>query len=102
MEDKRVVCGAKCTWWDSIDKVKKDKQSGLPVCPYCGNVLFEVSSIEKWNEAVDRYVQSTGFTDYSAYTEWNRGRQCCKTFDENIEQFIKETGKTNVPRNTGY
>ena len=43
MKDQRVVYGANCTWWDTIDKISKTA-SGLPCCPRCGSVLFEIEN----------------------------------------------------------
>ena len=68
----RVVYGATCTWWDTIDKVGRTK-SGLPGCPYCGGVLFELASEELWWSLVDDYEETTAL-DYRVKIEWVRGK----------------------------
>lgn len=70
-KDTRIPYGARCTWWDSIDKV--GVRQGLPVCPQCGNVLFEVESEEVWFAGVDRY-EAQGNSGYRAMVEWSRGK----------------------------
>ncbi|TAL28984.1 MAG: hypothetical protein EPN98_21315 [Phenylobacterium sp.] len=74
--DRRIVYGANCVWWDSIDKVAaKPTPSGrgLPCCPHCGSVLMEVPSIEHWNRNMDRY-EADGHPGYRAMMEWSRGK----------------------------
>lgn len=71
MTDTRVTYGARCTWWDSIDKVAKTP-SGLPCCPHCGGVLFEVPSETEWWEQVDRCALIE--PGYREFIEWLRDR----------------------------
>ena len=72
MADPRIVYGATCSWWDSIDKVAK-KPSGLPSCPNCGGVLFEVSSEKVWWADVDRHDRERD-PGYRQFIEWSRGK----------------------------
>lgn len=80
--DARIVSGARCTWWDSIDKAGKIPPrsgsailSGMPCCPFCGRVLFEVASIEEWNANVERYcAQADAIPNYRALISWMRGK----------------------------
>ena len=71
LTDTRVVYGAGCTWWDSIDKVAKTS-SGLPSCPFCGGVLFEMAGEDLWWQGVDEYA--TAEPGYREFIEWLRGR----------------------------
>lgn len=71
-EDTRVVYGAVCTWWDSIDKVSTTP-SGLPCCPYCGGVLFEMPNEEYLQD--ENAVISTQYNiNYQAAMDWVRGK----------------------------
>jgi hypothetical protein len=69
----RIAYGAACTWWDSIDKVG-NTESGLPCCPHCGSVLFEVPSIAAWRIGVDRYAAEKNDPSYAAMVAWGRGK----------------------------
>ncbi len=86
--DRRIAYGARCTWWDSIDKVGRrhvEQFAGaglegkgtrqrypLPCCPVCSGMLFEVDSIETWNAGVAK--QETTSPGYTALIEWGRGK----------------------------
>lgn len=72
MKDRRIVYSAHGTWWDSIDKVGKNAR-GLPCCPHCGSVLFEMESDVPWWEGARRY-EANGHPGYVAMLEWARGR----------------------------
>lgn len=77
MEDTRIPYGARCTWWDSIDKVAV--VGGIPRCPYCRGVLFEVESEERWLEmARDHEARKT--PGYFDMLMWARGK-CFPTYD---------------------
>ena len=54
--DTRIAYGVGCTWWDSIHKVAT-KSGGLPCCPSCGGLLFEVPSDVEWWSG---YEEETG------------------------------------------
>lgn len=68
----RVVYAARCSWWDTIDKVGTTS-SGLPVCPSCGSPLFEQESEAVWWEGVDEHERTTE-PGYRAFVEWLRGK----------------------------
>lgn len=70
-KDTRVVYGAMCSWWDSIDKVSSN--DGLPCCPHCGGILFEVPTEEEWFKGVDLYA-AKGHPNYRKFIEWLRGK----------------------------
>ncbi len=85
MTDTRIPYGARCTWWDSIDKV--GVRGGLPVCPHCHNVLFGLPTIEAWYAGVDRYdVDHPG---YRKLIDWSRGK-CFAHHWQLIEAYNKE------------
>lgn len=79
MPDTRIVYGARCTWWDSIDQVGfVVPASGhrLPVCPHCGSPLFEVASEAEWWDGARLHEQDE--PGYVTFLEWLRG-QCFPT-----------------------
>lgn len=51
MTDRRIVYGARCQWWSTIDQAGQTA-SGLPGCPK-GHVLLEVENLETWLKHVD-------------------------------------------------
>lgn len=44
-DDTMIAYGALCDWWDAKDQVAVH-ESGLPVCPHCSGVLFEMTARE--------------------------------------------------------
>lgn len=62
-------------WWDSIDKAgsRDGTTTGLPCCPRCGGVLFEVPNEKEWWAGVDQH-QKNGNPGYRAFIEWLRGK----------------------------
>jgi hypothetical protein len=87
----KVVYGADCMWWDTIDKVAINK-SDPPCCPHCGSALFEVESIEKWWEGADAYEKANQ-PGYRKFLEWSRGK-CFKTFDEGWAAYSSDDRMT--------
>lgn len=75
MTDQRIVYGARCMWWDSIDKVavKGGVPGGLPVCPHCGRSLFETTDEATWWSGVSKY-EADGHPGYRVMIEWSRGK----------------------------
>lgn len=71
-KDERVVYGANCSWWDSIDQADT-KPSGLPCCPCCGGVLFEQPSEAGWWAQVATF-EANSHDGYRDFIEWLRGR----------------------------
>lgn len=90
--DTRIVYGARCVWWDSIDKVATDKP--IPTCPHCGNILFEMESPEVWWGCVDTF-EAAGHPGYRRLVEWMRGK-CFPTTAAAREAYKKETGREVV------
>lgn len=78
--DYRVVYGATCSWWETIDQVATRSipgdpdAAGLPCCPHCRGVLYEVESEAVWlGPALDQY-EAAGRPGYRAMIEWGRGK----------------------------
>lgn len=53
MSDERIVCGALCTWWESIHEAATT-DARLPCCPHCGGPLFEVADYGKWIDGAEK------------------------------------------------
>ena len=85
MTDLRVVYGATCAWWDTIDKIATT-DSGLPCCPHCKGVLFEMDNEEEWWKGVNKY-EKAGHPNYRVMIRWLRGK-CFPTFDKAQEAFL--------------
>lgn len=77
MTEKLIVFGACCVWWDSIDKVSTN--GGLPCCPFCGGVLFQINE-EEWNSNVAKH-EKNNHPGYSGFISWLRGK-CFETQEE--------------------
>jgi len=88
--DTRIVYGATCTWWDSIDKAAA-RPSGLPCCPHCGGVLFQMSDVETWWEQVDAREVGAADPGYRRFVKWLRG-QCFTGYDEARAVFASRKG----------
>ncbi len=67
----KLVYGANCLWWDTIDKTKVRK-SGIPCCPHCGGVLYETEE-KRWWDSVDEF-EKQGNPGHRKLVEWMRGR----------------------------
>lgn len=85
--DRRVVYGATCAWWDYIDKVAVDG-SGLPLCPHCKGVLFEMTR-EQWEERMEKHAQGPGGPGYPIFMKWLKGK-CFKNWDLALEAYRRE------------
>ena len=73
INDTRYVYGATCTWHGPISEASSgdpDLPSGLPCCPNCGGVLFELPSRAKWDEDVDKYIKDAIHEDLCLYYDW--------------------------------
>lgn len=78
-KDKRIVYGARCFWWDSIDRAGRTPPGpsgiSLPCCPFCGSVLMEVPDLGIWwrgnRDAID---EGRAPADHLALLRWSRGK----------------------------
>jgi hypothetical protein len=71
--DPRVVYGAHCTYWGPISSVGM-LPGGLPCCPYCHGVLFEMETEEEFMRQARRFDDQT--PGYSQFIVWLKGRKC--------------------------
>jgi hypothetical protein len=69
-----IAYGARCTWWDSKDRVglRGDGIYKIPCCPFCGNVLFEMSEVD-WSARMKTY-EAAGHPGYADMITWARGK----------------------------
>lgn len=96
MRDARIVYGARCMWWGSIDE-SATAGSGLPVTPCCGSPMFEVESEAEWWAQVDAHEERTGTRGYRQFIEWLRGR-CYPTPDAALQAFYEAGHTMDSPR----
>lgn len=100
-KDTRIAYGATCLWWDTIDKVGtngKGPIGGLPCCPICKGVLFEVSSMQEWDAGITKYAIKNSDTTYPAFMQWLRGK-CRPRYDEAREEYAEyvDQQRSNEP-----
>ena len=71
-----IVCGVRCTWWDTIDKVAKTPDRGdgirIPCCPHCGSVLYQFEP-DRWWKNVDGH-EARHEPGYRKLIEWMQGK----------------------------
>lgn len=78
-DDKRIAYGARCTWWDSIDKVGKRYTGPLPIgpalpcCPHCKGMLLEMDSASAWWDVAAKF-EADGHKGYRRWITWLRGK----------------------------
>jgi len=90
MAENLIVYGARCVWWDDIDKVGFIESVGvgnisigprgkvnidiqkLPCCPYCKGVLFQMDE-EDWWRGVDNH-ENKGHLGYRDFITWLQGK----------------------------
>lgn len=96
--DPRIVFGANCVWWDSIDKAGLMLPSvPIPCCPHCKGVLMEIPSIEEWNESVANY-EAKGHPGYRAFVDWMRGKCFKSTREAQVAYALEGGGKSDEQR----
>jgi hypothetical protein len=76
--DTRLVYGATCFWWGLIGEVSTTPvagsaiKGGLPCCPHCRGMLYELDTEAEWWLGVD--AQEAKEPGYRKFIEWTRGR----------------------------
>lgn len=87
---ERYCYGARCTWHGRISQVGK-LEDGLPCCPFCQSVLFEVPTEREWWEGVSKYTEA--HSGYRAMLEWQVAQnKCFPTFDVLRLEYATATG----------
>jgi hypothetical protein len=90
MQDNRIVYGATCLWWDSIDKVINNPippRHKLPCCPFCGGVLLEVKDEEEWERQLQAIALITFDKTYRDFMYSRRGLCSSFPFNQRVEQI---------------
>jgi len=70
-QGEHIIAYGFCTWWDSLDKVGR-LTNGLPCCPVCNSVLFQIPEAE-WFRQVEEY-EAKKLPGYRNFIEWLRGK----------------------------
>lgn len=89
--DGRLAYGATCTWFGSIHETKTipsamGPTAGIPCCPFCGGVLFEIDHEGQWWAGIDSY-EKEGHPGYRAMWEWQRGQKKCFSLRNGIKEL---------------
>lgn len=85
--DQRIVYGAHCTWWDSIQRV--GRRGNLPCCPHCGSPLFEMPSEAQFIDGARAY-EASGHPAYVSKLTWARGK-CFPGFAALEAEYLRAT-----------
>lgn len=95
--DPRIVYGARCSWWDSIDKVGETapRPGRISGTPFCHGVLFEVEDEPTWWALVDE-MEANGMPGYHAFMEWLRGK-CRPSLTDARAEFDREHPTERTP-----
>lgn len=67
MADTRFVYGVRCCWFGPVESV--GTVQGLPCCPHCQSLLFEVPTHEAWWKMVDDFDAT--HPGYRKMVEWS-------------------------------
>jgi hypothetical protein len=98
--DGRIVYGANCSWWDSIDKIGRrpfrDGSGSMPCCPGCGGMLLEMPNQKVWWDAVARYERANR-PGYRDLVEWVRGKCFAGGYPEAAVAYAAELNSTHRP-----
>lgn len=67
-----IVYGAGCVWWDSIKEAVRGYPTGIPVCPHCGSILYQMEPAE-WFANIKKFDRERE-PGYEAMWLWARGK----------------------------
>ncbi len=87
MKDTRFVYGARCAWFGPISAIST--RGGLPCCPHCGSVLYELPDEKQWWDGVDKY--DAEHPGYRKFVEWMADKHFT-THKAAAEAYEAETG----------
>lgn len=88
-QDTRVAYGAMCTWWGTIYETARHP-AGLPCCPKCHGMLFEMPNEPEFLEMASRY-EADGHPGYLDMIRWTKGR-CFPTMAEMEAAYLMSRG----------
>lgn len=91
-----IAYGARCSWWDAKENAGTRESGykgvpGLPCCPHCGGVLFEIEE-RTWNlgvETREAFKWAAERDDYPELVAWSRGR-CFPDPDAMLAGWVAE------------
>jgi hypothetical protein len=91
--DRRWVYSAGCSWHGPISEAERTKDEiGLPCCPFCGSVLFQIGSEEEWWRGA-REHDARGHSNYVALLTWHLPqKRCWPSLRAAAVAFQQETG----------
>jgi hypothetical protein len=111
MKQTPYVYSAGCSWHGPISEVGKTSllaksvtvkvgskemeipNHGIPACPFCGSVLFQVRSELEWNVGAALHEQK-GHTNYVSFLNWTRTqKRCWPSLRIAAKDYFLETGK---------
>ena len=78
--DTRIVHGSACTYWGPIQSASRTRLDGLPGCPFCNRVLFEMKDEATFLSYAEQYEQA-GNPGYVIFIKWLKGRRCYRTIE---------------------
>lgn len=82
-QDTRYVYSAKCSWNGPIQNI--GIKNGLPCCPHCGSMLFELPDRTTWDLSVAAY--NARYPGYTEYIEWLASNGNCWSPPEAIIRY---------------
>lgn len=85
------VYGVNCAWSGPIGATGRLKGLGIPCCPFCGSVLFQIEE-KLWQDGIAPHEAS--HANYSEFLKWKEDQpRCWPTVKEAALAFEKATGK---------
>ncbi len=92
MTDTRFVYGARCAWFGPISAVGTTRggRIGIPCCPHCGSVLYEMDDEATWWAGVDKF-EANGHPGYRKFVEWCADKHFMSSSD-GVVAYQSETG----------
>lgn len=96
--DNRHVYSAGCSWSGPISATARNA-GGLPCCPHCGSVLFEINE-EAWKTDIAEHEKKhPGLQDFLTWSEAQP--RCWKSLDAAAADYAKEKNNGFVLRVPG-
>ncbi len=90
-----IVYGVRCTWWGNIEEAGK-LSNGIPCCPQCGSVLFQIDKKE-WHDGISKVEKEK--PGYKDFVQWLHDcKMCFPSYDNakkayELRKQITETEK---------